>query len=342
MKRFACVVLAAGKGKRMKSQIAKVLHHICGKPMLFYVLHLAEQLPLEKIIVVVGKQKEAVKKEFADWSVSFVNQNKLLGTGDAVLLTEEALKNVDADVIVLAGDTPLLKHRTIEQMMDLHIKNKCDITLLSACIENPTGYGRIIRKGNKVVKIVEERDATEEQKAIKEINAGVYIFNKKKLFHYLKRINPNNIQKEYYLTDVIRFVQEDCGSVYVVTTDDRSEIIGINDRWMLARVAKLIRERMIKELMLGGVTFVSPESTTIDYDVTIGKDTVVEPFVTITERTIVGENCQISAHTSIRHSVIGDDVTIEEGCLISNATITTGNRIPAFSIVRDEKNKQKA
>ncbi|TET19683.1 MAG: hypothetical protein E3J78_05290 [Candidatus Cloacimonadota bacterium] len=192
------------------------------------------------------------------------------------------------------------------------------------------------------MKIVEERDATEKQKAIKEINAGVYIFNKKKLFHYLKRINPNNIQKEYYLTDVIRFVQEDCGSVYVVTTDDRSEIIGINDRWMLARVAKLIKERMIKELMLGGVSFVSPESTTIDYDVTIGKDTVVEPFVTITERTIVGENCQISAHTSIRHSVIGDDVTIEEGCLISNATITTGNRISAFSIVRDEKNKQKA
>ncbi|MCK4233810.1 NTP transferase domain-containing protein, partial [candidate division WOR-3 bacterium] len=196
MKKFVCVILAAGKGKRMKSRLAKVLHPVCGKPMLFYMLELSKKLKIAKTIVVVGTQKEKVIEEFGRWDVSFVNQDRLLGTGDAVLRTKSALIDIKADVIVLVADTPLLKEITIKKMMRMHSENNSDITLLTTLIENPTGYGRIIRDGDRIVGIVEEKDATRREKTIKEINAGVYIFNKEKLFHYLRKIQPDNIQKE--------------------------------------------------------------------------------------------------------------------------------------------------
>jgi len=340
MQQFACVILAAGKGKRMKSQNTKVLHSLCGKPMLFYVLKLSKKIKTCKTVLVVGKQRETVMDKFKEWNVSFVHQDRTLGTGDAVLRTKEILKSVHADVIVLAGDTPLLKEKTIEKMMKLHSSNHSDITLLSTFLEEPEGYGRILRKGNKVVGIVEEKDATEKERYIKEINAGVYIFNKDKLFHYLKEIKPDNIQKEYYLTDVVRLIQKEYGDIQVVTTDDWKETIGINDRWTLSQVSKIIEERIMKELMKDGVTFVSPDATSIDYGVKIGKDTVIKPFVLITGETVVGENCTIYSHSSIHNAIIGKNVEINENCLISRAHITDNTIIPAYSIIRDEKKKK--
>lgn len=340
IKKFACVILAAGKGKRMKSRLVKVLHPLCGKPMIFYVLELARKLDSLKTILVVGRQKEKVMEEFKNWNLLFVNQDKPLGTGDAVKRTEKILKNEDGDVIVLAGDTPLLKERTIKRMMEMHSKNHSDITLLSTFLEDPKGYGRILRKGNKVIGIVEEDDATEEEKSIKEINAGVYIFNNDKLFNSLKKIKPNNIQQEYYLTDVVRLVQKEQGNIQVLRTDDWKESIGINDRWTLSRVSRIIEEQIMKALMKDGVTFVSPENSFIDYGVRIDKDTVIQPFVSITGETVIGKDCRIYSHTSIHNSIIGNNVAINSHCLINIAHINDNRIIPSYSIVSDEKTKK--
>jgi UDP-N-acetylglucosamine diphosphorylase/glucosamine-1-phosphate N-acetyltransferase len=243
MKHFAVVILAAGKGKRMKSDLAKVLHPLCGKPMLFYVLKLARELGPSKTVVVVGKQKEKVMKAFSEWDVVFAEQPELLGTGDAVMKAEKYLEGVDADVLVLAGDTPLLKRDTITRMLKAHREQGADITLLSAVVQDPFGYGRIIRSGERVIGIVEEKDATEQEKAIQEINAGVYLFSKRKLFQYLRQVEPDNKQHEYYLTDVVRLVQETNGNVQAIKAETAEETVGINDRQTLARVEEIMRER---------------------------------------------------------------------------------------------------
>ncbi|TES93820.1 MAG: bifunctional N-acetylglucosamine-1-phosphate uridyltransferase/glucosamine-1-phosphate acetyltransferase [Candidatus Cloacimonadota bacterium] len=337
MQKFVCVILAAGKGKRMKSGLVKVLHPLCGKPMLFYVLELARKLKTHSTVLVIGRQKEKVMEEFKRWEISFVNQDKLLGTGDALQRTEGLLKDISADVIVLAGDTPLLKETTIDKMMELHTEYHSDVTLLSTFLEEPAGYGRIVRRGKKVVRIIEDKDATIAEKSINEINAGVYIFNKDKLFRYLKEIKPNNVQKEYYLTDVVRLIQKEKGEIQIVTTDDWLETIGINDRWTLSQVSNIIKERMMKELMKSGVTFICPEETYIDYGIEVGKDTVIDPFVTITGETAIGENCKIYSHTSIDNSIIGNNVEIKENCLISKAQIADNVIIPAYSAVGNEK-----
>ena len=340
MNKFVCVVLAAGKGKRMKSGLTKVLHPVCGKPMLFYVLRISQELTTLKTVLVVGRQREQVMEEFKEWEVIFVDQVEPLGTGDAVLRTEEVLEDINADIIVLAGDTPLLKETTIEKMMELHARNESDVTLLSTFLEQPEGYGRIIRDGEEVVGIKEEKDTTELEKSIKEINAGVYIFNKNKLFQYLRKIKPDNIQKEYYLTDVVKLIQNEEGKIQTLTTNDWRETIGINDRVTLTCVSKIMRERMMEELMKDGVTFISPDNTVIDYGVKIGKETVVNPFVSITGETVIGESCTICSHTTIHNSLVGKKVKIGENCLISNSQISDNTLIPVYSNVKHEEKKR--
>ncbi len=246
MKQFAVVILAAGKGKRMRSDLAKVMHLLCGRPMLYYVLKLVRELKPAKTVVVVGRQKEKVMNEFRDWNVVFAEQKELLGTGDAVLQAENALHDINADVLVLAGDTPLLRKGTIERMLQAHQEKGADITLLSAVVDDPFGYGRIVRSAGKVKKIVEEKDATEEEKRLQEINAGVYLFNKQKLFKFLKQIQPDNRQNEYYLTDIVRMVQDEGGDVQALKAANALETIGINDRQTLDRVEEILREQQIE------------------------------------------------------------------------------------------------
>jgi len=341
MGRFVSIILAAGKGKRMKSRTAKILHPICGKPMLSYVLELVRELKTEKTILVVGTQKEEVIREFRDWDVEFIEQEKPLGTGDAVLKAEKALKDIDSNVIVLAGDTPLLSRNTIETMMELHSDHNVDVTLLSTILEEPSGYGRILRDGKKVVGIVEEKDTSEAEKSIKEINAGVYIFNKDKLFRYLKDVKPNNIQKEYYLTDIVRLIQKERGKIEIFRTDDWKETIGINDRWILSFVSKIIEQRIMKGLMKNGVTIVCPESTYIDYGVKVEKESLLEPFVSLTGKTLIDEDSRIHSHCSIHNSVVGKNVEIGENCLLIHAHIPDNSVIPAHSIIKDEKEEKK-
>lgn len=340
MKNFACVILAAGKGKRMKSDLTKVLHPICGKVMLFYVMDVVRRLDVEKTVVVVGRQREKVKDRFRDWKVTFVTQTELLGTGDAVLRTEKELDDIEVDILVVAGDTPLLRKETIDRMMVLHSESDSDITLLSTFLDEPGGYGRIVRDGDKIVGIVEEKDATDSQKEIKEINAGVYIFNRDKLFRYLKEIEPDNVQKEYYLTDIVKLIGKDGGSVRVLTTDDWRETIGINDRWTMALVNGIMENRMMEEMAREGVTIVSPQTTYIEYGVEIGKDTVIEPFVSVKGRSIIGKGCNISSHTSIVDSTVGNNVLIKESCLIEKTHISENSVIKPFSMVRNEEEKE--
>lgn len=340
MKSFACVILAAGKGKRMKSNLTKVLHPICGKVMLFYIMDVIRQLDIEKTVVVVGRQREKVTDKFKDWKVTFVNQTELLGTGDAVLRTEKELSDIEADVLVVAGDTPLLRKETIEKMMLMHSQTDSDITLLSTFLDEPTGYGRIIRDGDRIIGIVEERDATDSQKEIKEINAGVYIFNREKLFRYLKEIEPDNVQKEYYLTDVVKMIGEDSGNINVITTDDWRETIGINDRWTLSLVSDIMQKRIMEEMAREGVTFIAPKTTYIEYGIKIGKDTVIEPFVSIKGEIKIGKGCHISSHAKIVDSNVGDNVIIKENCLIEKTDISENSIIKPFSIVRNDEEKK--
>jgi bifunctional UDP-N-acetylglucosamine pyrophosphorylase/glucosamine-1-phosphate N-acetyltransferase len=337
MKNFACVVLAAGKGKRMRSTLTKVLHPICGKPMLFYVLKLVEKLNVLKTIVVVGRQKERVVNQFKNWNVTFVDQDKQLGTADAVMRAEGALHDLDADVLILAGDTPLLDYTTIRRMLKLHAEEKSDITLLTTELENPTGYGRILRVNGTIEGIVEEKDATEKERRIKEVNAGVYLFRKEGLFDTLKKIRPDNIQGEYYLTDVVRIIQGEKGSIHSVKADDWREVTGINDRATLSFVAELIAERIKERMMKSGVSIISPKDTVIEYGVEVGKDTVLYPFVTLEGNTSIGEGCRIHSYCSIRDSMIGNDAIIGEHSIIQSSKIPDKKEIPPYSKVRDEK-----
>jgi len=340
MKRFVCVILAAGKGKRMKSKTAKVLHPLCGKPMMYYVIKMAFRLNPVKIVVVVGRQKEKVMKEFTWRKTVFAHQDKLLGTGDAVKQTERILENVNHTILILAADTPLLTGKTVEKMLKLHSRKRADITLLTTYLDEPKGYGRIIREGKSVVRIVEEKDATRKQKQIKEINAGVYVFNKKKLFRNLKKVKPKNIQKEYYLTDVVKIIAEEDGNIQAVQTPDWKETMGVNNRWTLSRVTDIMESKIMRKFMEDGVTFDSPATTFVDYDVKIGKDTVVKPCVSITGLTTIGKNCTIHSHTAIENCIIGDNVTIGAHSLLSRFMIRPNVKLPAYSGADEEKRKE--
>ena len=226
-------------------------------------------------------------------------------------------------------------------MMQIHLKSRADVTLLSTILENPYGYGRIIRKDNNITGIVEEKDANKKQKLIKEVNAGVYIFNKKKLFYFLGKVKTDNKQKEYYLTDIVKLISETGGNIQVFTTKDWQETIGINNRRTLAIASKLIQEKRKNELMLNGVTFISPEVSYVDYDVSIGKDTVIEPFVIIKGKTKIKGNCRINSFSTICNSIIGNNVTINSYCSIKSTRISDNSIIPAFTILgNEEKNKE--
>lgn len=338
---FVCVILAAGKGKRMKSKLAKVLHPICGKSMLFYVIKLARSLHPEKIAIIVGRQKEKVIKEFHSPDIAFVEQTKLLGTGDAVKRTKKLFSNFKGNILILAGDTPLLQTETIKKMMHTHTKNHADVTLLSTVLDNPTGYGRIVRENGNVHSIVEEKDANKKQKLIKEVNAGVYIFKKEKLFYFLKKIKTDNKQQEYYLTDVIKLIRKSGGNVQALKASDWRETIGVNDRRALAVASEMIQKTIKNELMVNGVTFISPEASYVDYDVSIGKDTVIEPFVIIKGKTKIKDNCHISSFNTICDSAIGNNVMINSYCFIRSTRISNNSIIPAFTILgNEEKNKK--
>ncbi|MCK4352307.1 bifunctional N-acetylglucosamine-1-phosphate uridyltransferase/glucosamine-1-phosphate acetyltransferase [candidate division WOR-3 bacterium] len=335
MKSFSVVILAAGVGKRMKSKTPKVMHNMCGRPMLFYVVDTAKRLKPEKIVLVVGKKidKKYFIGAYCNTPLQFVVQDPPLGTGDAVLKTESMFKDVEAyrlsrrakagntPLLILCGDVPLLKSSTLRELIKFHYKIKASATVLTAIVPDPSLYGRIIRRGNKLIKIVEDQDASPEEKEISEINSGIYVFEKTPLFEALQEIKPVNAQKEYYLTDTIEILRKKGLPVSAYKTPDYHEVLGINTRRTLTEVENILQDRIIENFQLEGVTVEEPETTHIDFDVQIGKDTLIHPRAHILGNTKIGKNCEIGAGTRIRNSKISPGTIIGEDSSIENAQL---------------------
>lgn len=327
------IVLAAGQGKRMKSKQYKVLHSVCGKPMVGHVLDTVKRVKSEKIVVVVGHGAEQVMAHIGD-QAQYVKQEQQLGTGHAVQQAEAVLGGEEGTTIVICGDTPLVQADTIEQMLQLHQQSGAAATILTASFDNPAGYGRIIRNENgHVERIVEQKDCNAEEAAVKEINTGTYCFDNKKLFDALSKITNNNAQGEYYLTDVIAIFKNAGDIVQGYCTADLAEAIGVNDRVALAEAERLMRERINRQHLINGVTIIDPASTYIESEVEIGADTIVYPGVVLKGKTIIGEDCVIGAQSEISNSVIANGVSIKHSVL-DKAEVGDESSIGPFAYLR--------
>jgi len=307
---FITVVLAAGKGTRMKSALPKVLHQVSGKPMLEHVLAAAKSAGAIKNIVIIGFGAESVAQTIGP-QAEYVVQTEQLGTGHAVLQTRDMLGNMDGTVMVLCGDTPLLRPESLIRLFEEHRQIGAAATVLTAEMPDPTGYGRVIRDAEgQVAKIVEHKDANPVERGVREVNTGIYCFECAKLFSALAEITCDNAQGEYYLTDVISILANKGAKVWAVTVGDHLETLGINSRLQLAEAEKILRRRKLNDLMDSGVTIMDPDSTFIDDEVVVAADTVIYPFTWLEGRTTIGTGCVIGPSTRIADSVIGDRATI--------------------------------
>ncbi|ADL06845.1 bifunctional UDP-N-acetylglucosamine diphosphorylase/glucosamine-1-phosphate N-acetyltransferase GlmU [Thermosediminibacter oceani] len=329
---FTAVILAAGEGTRMKSNTPKVLHKVCGIPMLGHVVSAARGAGAKRIVVVVGRGSDEVKRAFEGEEVEFVLQAEQKGTGHALKQAQEAVKG-EAAILVLYGDMPLVKSETLRAMADFHWKNGATATVMTARVKDPTGYGRIIRKGLEVLAIREEKDATPEEKAIDEINSGIYFFQAEKVFDALNQVNNNNKQGEYYLTDVIEILNAGKEKVLAYEVQDPDEVQGVNDRFQLSVAQAIMQRRIIHRLMAQGVTFLSPETCVVDAGVKIGRDTVIYPGVFLEGDTWIGEGCTIIGTSRIIDSRIGNGVEITM-CHIQESVVEDGVKIGPFANLR--------
>lgn len=333
------IILAAGEGTRMKSEKPKVLHKVCGKPILSYIINASKGAAIKKNIVVVGHGGEEVKECFKDEDVSFVKQpigeEVPYGTGYAVMQAKEYIED-NSNVIILYGDTPLITEDTINGLINYHEKGKFDGTVLTAILDDPTTYGRIIRDdlGN-LMGIVEEKDATIEEKKIKEINSGIYCFKGKLLKDALDKIDNDNAQGEYYITDVIEILKKQGYRVGAYVIEDSTEINGVNTRVQLAFSEKVMRSRINEKHMLNGITIIDPDNTYIENTVEIGRDTIIYPGVILEGDTIIGERCVIGHNTKVFNSRIRDNVKIETSTIL-NSTIDEGSTIGPYAYLRPD------
>ena len=321
------LILAAGKGTRMKSFLPKVLHKVCGKPMLQRVIELSKKIGSEETIVVLGHKKDSVLEAISDTEIKYVIQEKQLGTGDAVIQAKSLLGDFRGTVMVLYGDTPLLRKETLREMYQFHKKSGATATILTSIFENPFGYGRILKSDTEIVGIVEENEATEEQKKIREINAGIYCFESQELFEALSKIDNKNEKGEYYLTDVISVSIKDGKKVQSFVLEDRDEVLGINSKIELERANNILKKRINEKHMENGVILIDSNNTYIDDEVVIGEDTVVAPNVVLQGKTKIGRNCNLMSGTRIIDSYIADDVRIESSVIeesIVQSKVTIG------------------
>ncbi|MCR4397580.1 MAG: bifunctional UDP-N-acetylglucosamine diphosphorylase/glucosamine-1-phosphate N-acetyltransferase GlmU [Firmicutes bacterium] len=333
MRNVAAIVLAAGLGKRMKSSLVKTLHLLRGKPIITYAVNAAKDLRPARLVVVVGHQGEDVMRAIGP-GVEYAVQAEQRGTGHAVLQAAPLLQDFRGDVVILYGDMPLLTARVIERLLDEHSTGGFAATVLTAVLDDPSGYGRIVRdERGGFRQIVEDGDCTPEEREIREINTGVYCFKARLLFEALKRIRPENSQGEFYLTDVLGLLRGDGMEIGVVAAEDVTSVMGINDRRQLAWAEGVLRERKMDKLMLSGVTVLDPRTTYIDEDVEIGPDTLVKPFTFLEGRTTLGSGCIVGPSTRISDSVLRDGVSVEFS-VVEGSTIETGVRVGPFSHLR--------
>ncbi len=320
-KGLAAVILAAGKGTRMKSALPKVLHPICGQPMLQYPLQAAKQAGVKQLTVVVGHQAETVKQAFADEQVSWVEQTEQLGTGHALLCAAESLAGFSGTLLLLCGDVPLLQADILKQSLQYHQHEKAVVTVLTAEMQDPTGYGRIVRNQEQVLKIVEEKDATDEQRRISEINTGTYLFDADFVLSALKNLKTNNSQGEYYLTDVVAAAVSAGKKTRGVVIPDATQMMGINDRRQLAEAEAVMRWHVNSELMLSGVSMIDPTTVYVDSTVEVGADTVLHPNVQLRGATKIGSNCTIETGVVVVDSSIADGVHLKAGSAIEESQV---------------------
>lgn len=333
MNQKTAVILAAGQGTRMKSEKPKVLHEVCGKPMVSHVISQVRKAGIDDIVVVIGHGADRVQDGLKGENVTFAVQKEQLGTGHAVMQAMGAVPE-NGGVFVLCGDTPLITAESLRAFSEYHENSGCDVTVLTAKVEDPTGYGRIIRNAEGgLLRIVEQKDASEEEKAVNEINSGMYVFDAAFLRENIDKLDCNNAQKEYYITDLITMAVEQGRGAAAVTVADVDEIMGVNDRVQLARATKVMRKRIAEKHMRAGVTIIDPDSVYIEDSVEIGPDTVVWPGAELKGNTKIGSGVLLGRDTIIENSIIGDGTDILKS-VIKDSEVGSRSHIGPFAYLR--------
>ncbi|MEC4674895.1 MAG: bifunctional UDP-N-acetylglucosamine diphosphorylase/glucosamine-1-phosphate N-acetyltransferase GlmU [Nitrospirota bacterium] len=344
MKHTSAIIMAAGLGTRMRSKTVKVLHQVAGRPMVWYMVSLARQVADGNVVAVLGHQSDRVKAFFTQIKdqidpIDVALQTQQLGTGHAVLQAKTSLMDqgraVAKQCLILNGDTPLLTRETVQLLLAQHEQEQAMLTMLTARLDNPKGYGRVVRGfDNHVTKVVEDRDATSQEIAIQEVTVGTYVVNTQFLFEALDQLSPNNAQGEYYLTDIIGMAVSAGHRVSAVMAVNEDECMGINTREQLAYAERVMRQRMCTRWMLAGVTMIDPATTLIDEQVTLGQDTILYPGVTLEGATKIGDDCVIRAHSRITNSTIATQVRIEDHCIVENAVVESMATVGPFARLR--------
>lgn len=330
--RTTAVILAAGQGTRMKSKLPKVLHKALGKPMVQWVIDCLSEAGVADKIAVLGHGGEQVA-QVVEGQAQIVYQTEQLGTGHAVMQAAPALSADNDCVLVICGDTPLLRPQTISQLITQHQAEGNAVTLLTAHAENPAGYGRIVRNGQQIAAIVEQKDASEEEKLISEINTGTYCFDQKFLLQYLSALDTNNAQKEYYLTDLIKIANQHQLPVGGFVLTDFNESLGVNNRVQLSQAEQILRQRKCQEVMLAGVTLLDPAATYIGADVVIGNDTIIYPNVVLEGKTVIGSDNVIGMNCRFVDSTIGNGNDIQSTVIVES-TVGNGCKIGPMAYLR--------
>jgi bifunctional UDP-N-acetylglucosamine pyrophosphorylase/glucosamine-1-phosphate N-acetyltransferase len=337
--RIAIAIMAAGKGTRLKSQIPKVLHEVGGKPLLEHVIRAAAHMvPNKDVYAIIGHEAERVRDATKHTGVNFVLQAEQRGTGHALMVAQGALSGYD-HVIVLSGDAPLITPETIANLRSFHLQQSAAMTLLSAELENPTGYGRILRKNarsTEVQGIVEEKAATDAQRKVREINSGFYVFDVRELYGNIAKLSTDNTHAEYYLTDMAEVLRKARRRVVAWKTATPNEVLGGNTRAELADIDQQIRMAKCRQLMTDGVTIFYPATCVIDADVQIAPDTVVEPYVQLLGKTKIGSGCRVRSYSVIKDCSIGDGVMIRPGCVMEKSKIGARAILGPYSHLRPE------
>lgn len=328
------VILAAGLGTRMKSGLAKALHPLAGQPLVLHVLRAAADIDPEKIILVLGHQSDKVRNAVGDHAAELVLQTEQLGTGHAVQQASQAIREASGPVLVLCGDTPLLTGNTLKTIIALHSKTRAAITVLTTQMEDPFGYGRVVRNQSGVQRIVEEKDATPAQKKIREVNSGIYCFDPEFLLSSLTSLGKNNAQGEYYLTDTIALAKKQKKKVIALLCSDPVEVMGVNSRLDLSRAEAVMRDRTNRKWMLEGVTLLDPDTIFLGSEVVLGRDVVLYPAVRIEGRTRIGDGCTVYPGSRIADSVIGNDVTVKDCSVIEESAVASGASVGPFAHLR--------